>query len=190
MRSISRVWSFVLVLAASIAAYAPTSARAEADPSGFVGGLFGLAVPSLSGTNARMEWGLTAGAKIGSEIGVAGYYLTNSKDEGGSVGTFGVDLYGVQASYHFEGEAKGAFFGARLGLSKVTQSVSGSSFSTSPYHWGVVGGYDYFLGESLSLGAEASFISVGQADATVSGASIKSDAFNVLSFLAAVKFWF
>jgi hypothetical protein len=185
------ILNLFIASAAALACLAPRPALAAEDPSGFFGVSGGLAVPSLSNTSARPQWGFSAGAKLGSEFGLSGYYLTSTKDESinGASSTFAFDLYGVQASYHFEGEARGAFFGARLGMSKVTETVAGASVSTSPYHFGVAGGYDHFFNDVFSLGGEASFISVGQADAAGTG-SLKTDAFNVLSFLLAAKLWF
>ena len=173
-------------------ALAPSRAIAVPDQSGFIGGMGGIFVPSSSGTSARPGFGLIAGAKLGSELGLAGYYMTNSQDEtqSGVKSRFGYDLYGVQASYHFEGEAQGAYFGLRLGLSKVSQAVLSQGVSSSPYHVGVVAGYDHMIWDLFSLGGEISYISIGQADVTVSGQNLKTDSFNSLNLLGSVKFWF
>ena len=162
------------------------------DPAGFIGGAFGLSVPTAQNASARQIWGIQGGAKIGSELGVSAYYFTSNKDElqGTVTGPFGYDLYGVQFAYYFEGEAKGAYFGGRLGLSKVTQMIQSQSVSSAPYHFGLVGGYDYFFNSHFSLGGEAAFMSIGQADTQVAGGSVKTQAFNALNLVAAAKFWF
>ncbi len=155
--------------------------RADEDSGAYVGGLFGLSVPSANNTSARPLYGIMGGAKLGSEYGVGGYYFSSSKKEDAGAGQkfdFNYDLYGVEGSYYFEGEAKGVFLGLRLGLSKV-KSVSSN---VSPFHWGLVAGYNKFLGANFSLGGEVSYYSIAAAD-PVSG-------FNTLNFLAAARLWF
>lgn len=162
------------------------------DKRGFAGGLFGISIPDYEDTSARGMFGFTGGAKIGTEFGVAGYYLSSGKEESAEGATFDFDynLYGVQFSYHFEGEAIGAWFGARLGLSKVTSRVSGVAIEGSPLHIGVAGGYDHFIADNVSLGGEISYLNVADFNETVSGVTVKSKAFNTLNFLGAAKFWF
>lgn len=162
-----------------------TSSAHAADPTAWVGGIFGLAVPNADDTTSRAIYGLTGGAKIGSELGVGVYYLTSQKDEdltGGVKGKFDFDLYGVELAYHFEGEAKGVYLGGRLGTSKVRVGTPLGNVSTSPFHWGLVAGYNHMIGDHFSIGGEANFMSVAEAD------NIKS--FNTLNFLATGKLWF
>ncbi len=155
-----------------------TSAAYASDSSkGWVGGLFGLTVPSYNGTQARGMYGLTAGAKVGTEFGVGVYYLSSQKRE--SIGDFNFDLYGVQVGYHFEGEANGVFIAGRIGTSKI--AVNGTT-NASPMNYGAVVGYDYMLVEHVSLGGEVSFMSIASAAST--------ESFTALNFLAALKLWF
>ena len=171
--------SLKLVLLA-VLTVAGLSTKAEAQ-SAWVGGMLGLSIPNADNTTARNIWGLTAGAKIGSEFGLAGYYLNSAKKENNT--DFNYDLYGLEFAYHFEGEAKGVYLGGRIGTSKVTVG----SNSISPMHWGVVGGYNHMmLSERFSLGADVSWLSV--AEGTVSGMTVK--AFSMLNFLATAKVGF
>lgn len=160
----------------SVALFSPTAAHAD-DSKAWVGGLFGLTVPSYNGTQARGIYGLTAGAKIGTEFGVGVYYTSSQKRE--TIGDFNFDLYGVQAGYHFEGEANGVFIAGRIGTSKL--SVAGAT-NVSPMNFGAVVGYDYMLFDHASLGGEASYMSIASAAGT--------EGFTTLNFLASLKLWF
>jgi len=162
--------------ALALSALISVPAFAAEIPHAWVGGLFGLAVPNADNTSTRGMFGLTAGAKLGDNLGVGAYYLTANKDEN-TIGRFNYDLYGVQLSYHFDGEATGAWFGGRIGTSKID---TGATYS--PMNFGVVGGYDYLLIDHVSLGGEINWMSISES------APLKS--FSTLDFLAAVKFWF
>lgn len=172
--------ALVLVGASMFATLSSEVAQAGVDSRGWVGGLLGITVPDTDGVSSRSIWGLTAGAKLGSEWGVGAYYLNSSKNE--DFGKYDLNLYGVQFGYHFEGEANGVFIAGRIGTSKI--EVGGADFS--PTNLGVVAGYDYMLGEHFSLGGEASFMTI----ASDSGAGARSESFTLLSFMGAAKFWF
>lgn len=150
------------------------------DRQGWAGGLVGISVPDADNTSSRLGYGVTAGAKLGSELGLSGYFLYSGKEESGVDANY--SLFGVQGSYHFEGEAAGAFFGARVGISKIKSGL----LETSPTNYGVVGGYDHAMGENLSLGAEVSYMMVGSSDDN----GVQIDSFGMINFLASLKFWF
>lgn len=168
-------------------------AAAQAEPLGFVGGLVGLSVPDADDTSARLGFGITGGAKLGSEWAIAGYYLSSSKEEesNGIKGDFDYQFYGVEGSYHFEGEAKGVYLGVRAGMSKVKIGIplSGNvkvEFETSPFHWGPVAGFNYFLAENFSLGGDVSYLLVS----SDKDDGVKTDSFGVLNLMGSAKFWF
>lgn len=160
--------------------WSPLAQAEGGDASVWVGALFGLSVPNASNTSSRTTYGLTGGAKVGSELGVGGYYLTSHKDEdvAGTKVPFDYDLYGVEGAYHFEGEAKGVYLGGRLGVSKV----KAGTVDGSPMNFGAMAGYNYFLGDHFSLGGEVNFMSVEKAG-SING-------FTMLNFLASAKAWF
>lgn len=165
-------------------------AAAEGEQALWVGGAGGFLVPNKSSTTARGQYGLTLGAKIGTEFAVGAYYLTSKKDEGSPVGQFDLDFYGVEGSYHFEGEAKGAYFGVRMGITKADYGVTGARASASPFHIGAIAGYNHWLTSNVSLGGDVGFYSVSKGDATdAAGVSRTVDGFSALSFLATLKFW-
>ncbi len=168
--------STLVALALGLVTLSSPLAQAGVDSRGWVGGLLGLTVPDANDTSSRGMWGLTAGAKLGSEWGIGAYYLNSSKNE--DFGKFDLNLYGVQFGYHFEGEANGVFIAGRIGTSKIDRNGA----DLSPTNLGVVAGYDYMLGEHFSLGGEASFMSVGKDNGF--------DSFTLLSFLGAAKLWF
>ncbi len=166
------------------------NAAAEGEKALWVGGAGGVLVPNRSSSTARGAFGVTLGAKVGTEMGVGAYYFSSKKDEGGTQGKFDMDLYGVQGSYHFEGEAKGAFFGLRLGIAKMDFGVPTAQVSASPFHFGVFAGYDHFITNSFSVGGDVSFYSVSKGEATsLAGTTVSVDAFSALSFLATLKLW-
>jgi hypothetical protein len=173
MRISNLLGSMVLVLG-----FVSSASAASAEHKGWVGALGGLSVPNQDNTTSRLMYGITGGAKLGSEYGLGAYFLTASKDEGTPVGTFTYDMYGVEFGYHFEGEAEGAFFGARVGTSKV----KAGSVSGSPTNYGAFGGYNHFLSDAFSIGGEVDFFSLSSANGI--------DGFTMLNFLGSAKFWF
>ncbi len=163
-------------------------AAAEGEPAMWVGGTYGLFVPNKSSTTARPMYGATVGAKIGTELGLGAYYFTSQKDEGATVGKFNLDFYGVEGTYHFEGEAKGAYFGLRLGITKMNYGVT--EVTASPFHAGIIGGYNHWLTDNISLGGDVSFYSVSKGEATPPGGTpLTVESFSALSFLATLKLW-
>lgn len=164
----------LIALAASVLVSAP--ALAADIPHAWVGGLFGLAVPNADHSTTRGMFGVTLGAKLGDNLGLGAYYTSSAKDED-TVGRFNYDLFGVQLSYHFDGEASGAWFGGRIGTSKIDVGTT-----YSPMNIGAVAGYDYLLTDHLSLGGEVNWMSISESS------PLKS--FSTLDFLAALKIWF
>lgn len=184
---------FVLSGLLSLAGAASVEAASGSGPSAWLGAQGGLVVPNYANSTARTAFGITAGAKLGSEYGFGAYYRSSSKDEAvaGATVPFNFDLYGVMFGYFFEGEALGVHVGGLLGLSKVTTKAQAENVSTSPMHWGVVAGYDHMLGTGFSLGGELSYVAVSSSTAALTtGTNSSLDAFSTLNFLGSVKLWF
>ncbi len=80
-----------------------------------------------------------------------------------------------------------------LGMSKLgaqyPQNATGTTYSASPMHYGLVAGYDYWILDQLSIGGEISYISVQAASASVNSVSFNTDSFSTLNFMLALKFW-
>ena len=185
----SLIVSVVAGLAIGIAGFSHQAhAAAEGEPALWVGGTYGLFVPNKSSTTARPMFGGTVGAKIGTELGLGAYYFSSQKDEGSTVGKFNLDFYGVEGTYHFEGEAKGAYFGLRLGITKMNYGVT--EVTASPFHAGIIGGYNHWLTDHISIGGDVSFYSVSKGEATPPGGTpVSVESFSALSFLATLKLW-
>lgn len=180
----------LIVALVAISGLGSAHAAAEGEQALWIGGAGGLLVPNKSSTTARTQLGITAGAKIGTELGLGAYYFTSKKEEGGVIGAFDLDFYGVEGTYHFEGEAKGAYFGVRLGITKMDFGVSPNQVSASPFHAGAIAGYNHWITDSLSLGGDLSFYSVSKGEATsLVGNTVSVDSFSALSFLATLKLW-
>ncbi len=189
-RATDRVAFAVATIAAVVGFSTGALAAADGEKALWVGGAGGIMVPNKSATNPRTQYGVTAGAKIGTELGLGGYYFSAAKDEGGTQGKFDINMYGIEGTYHFEGEAKGAYFGLRLGISKIDSGSSPNLVSVSPFHFGGVAGYNHWLTDNLSIGGDLSFYSFFKGETTTSGGTtVPVDSFSALSFLATVKFW-
>jgi hypothetical protein len=171
-----RIRQLMIVALATVTLGSSVNAKASEIPHAWVGGLFGLSVPNADNSSSRGMFGITGGAKIGDNLGVGGYSLSSQKDE--TFGKFNYDLFGVQVSYHFDGDATGAWFGGRIGTTKVDSGA----LNFSPMNIGAVAGYDYLLAQHISLGGEVSWMSISESS------PLKS--FSTLNFLAALKFWF
>lgn len=189
----TKTFSIYLASAAAWAILAMTAIPALADdPHGWIGGALGLSIPNADSTTSRGIYGISGGAKLGSEWGIGAYFLTSSKDESTSTGTiaFNYELYGVEFAYHFEGEAVGAYIGGRVGTSKVKSGSGTTLVSTSPSHYGLVGGYNHFLTNQFSLGGEINYLSVPSSSASVSGSPVTINSFSIMNFLFTGKLWF
>jgi hypothetical protein len=191
LRAVKVAASLAFVGAMSLAASSAQAATRSDSTSGMsFGAMGGMLVPNKSGTAARPGFGVHVGAQLGTEFGIGGYYLSSKKDEGGTVGQFDLDFFGIEGVYRFEGEAKGGYFGGRLGISKINVGSSATQVNMSPYHIGFIGGYDRFLTDFISIGGELGFYSIGKGESTPqSGVAVTVDSFTALSFLASVKFW-
>jgi hypothetical protein len=182
-----------LLLVIFVASGLLMSSIAHAEPKAWVGGIFGLSIPNADSTTSRALMGVTGGAKVGSEFGVGGYFLSSKKDESvaGGASAFDYELYGVEIGYHFEGEAEGVFLAGRVGTSKLKSGDATSSVSVSPAHFGAVAGVNRFISENFSIGGEASFFSVeGASGLAASGATATTKSFTMLNFAATAKLWF
>lgn len=164
------------------------SAQALAQAKGYVGAVGGFSVPDAEDTTGRPAFGILAGARLDGELGLGAYFLTSSKKEtvDNVKGDFNYSLFGVEGSFHFEGIADGAFVALRMGLAKIKAGQA----NTSPFTYGLAFGYDYFFNDNMSAGIDAGFMSVQKGSENINGVSHEVKAFNMLNFMAALKFWF
>lgn len=185
MKNLMLISMLILSVAMTVFLVSP-KAQASEDYAGNIGLSYGLSVPDQSGTTSRSILGFQGTAKLGSEWGLGGYYMTSSKSEGGIASDFNYQFYGVKGTYHFEGDARGVYFGVAAGISKVHMS----NVDTSPTHFGVLAGYDKMLGDMFSIGGEFNYIAVGSSSTTYNGAPASIPSFNTLNFALTGKLWF
>lgn len=182
--------ALAVVLGFIIGGMGVSTAHAQnTDANGWVGGIFGLHIPDAEDTSARAAFGVTGGAKLGSEWGFGGYYLNSAKEEtvNGVATDFDYSMYGVEGAYHFEGEAAGVYLGLRLGMTNLDVGT----LDSRPMHWGLLAGYNHWLMDNFSLGGEATFFNVASSDDTLTNGAVQNiDGFNVIAFQATAKFWF
>lgn len=173
------------ILTAMIALF---STGAFAQAKGYVGALGGFSVPDAEHSSGRPIFGAMAGARLDGELGLGAYFLTSSKKEtaNNTKEDLNYSLFGIEGSFHFEGVADGAYVALRMGLAKIKAGEA----NISPFSYGLAFGYDYFFNDNMSVGIDAGFMSVQKGSDTVNGQTADVKAFNMLNFLAAVKFWF
>ncbi|HEY8278721.1 MAG TPA: outer membrane beta-barrel protein [Bdellovibrionota bacterium] len=139
---------------------------------------------STSGTSARLGWGGEFGYKIQDNIGLGIYYLSSSGTVTDTLADFNVTCYGLDSTFFFGG--RGAYFGARAGLSSVGISLGALSATTNPFSFGGKVGYDYAFNSGLSLGVEGNLMFFAKS----SNAGLTSEAFQLLNIFAAIRYWF
>lgn len=170
----------------------PGSAFAQ---QAYVGIDGGFSVPSYDQTSGRPFYGIVAGAKLDGEFGIGAFFLTSNKEETitGVTTKFNYAIYGLEASYHFEGYADNAYVALRAGLAKVAVGVLANTqeVSTSPFAYGLQIGYDHPIADSFSLGVEAGWMNIASSTSTVAGlGGVSVNSFNILDFGVAAKVWF
>jgi hypothetical protein len=79
------------------------------------------------------------------------------------------------------------YFGVRFGLAKVKTDESGVDVIFSPYHYGIVAGYDYLLASWLAIGFEGSYLFVDGSNTTTSGTQYEEDDFSTVHFLVTLQ---
>ncbi len=165
---------------------------AEAQAQAYVGGLGGGSVPRAEASSNRPIYGLLAGARLHHEWGVGAFFKSSNKRESveGVDRKFAYDMYGFEGSFHFDNVADGAFVGARLGFAEVSRELAAGQLRLTPLVWGVFFGYDHFLKEFFSLGAEGGFMVMGAEKGSLAGVTIEEKRWAMLNFNLSVKFWF
>jgi hypothetical protein len=165
-------------------------AHAEGGASGSqLGVLYGQSVPDADNANPRRFFGVKGSAFLGSNFSFGGYVLNSQQDIGTGGTTFTYMVNGIEATYHLGGGSGDTFVGARVGLTKVrTDVVSGIDAIYSPYHYGIVSGYDFPIMSWFSVGFEGSFLHVEKSSTTKSGTTYTLEGFSVINFLVSLQF--
>ena len=176
------IFAFVILSVAAFSAGA-------ADKGSQFGVVWGLSVPDADNTNTFNLFGVKGAAIISPQFSTGGYYLTSNKaGELSDTQKFRYSLTGVQAAYHMPASGGDTFFALRIGMTKLQKNISPSLEGTfSPYHYGIATGYDYYLGESFSMGFEGSYLHVLPGRTNISGTDHNQDSFNIINFLISLQ---
>jgi hypothetical protein len=167
----------VLVLASSAQATVPAS-------SIYAGGLIGAGhFDNNVGTKTTV--GVSGGYLVDPNWGV-GIFANFSPLTSTTVGTTTINtnmwVFAAEGNYHLTGDLDGLHFGGKLGVGMSTASTTGTvstSSSSTDLTFGPSLGYDYGIGNGISLGVEANYLRV----ASTTG-------INLFNTLAAVRVWF
>lgn len=149
----------------------------------------GLSVIDAENTGAFKLAGIKGSAFIANSVTIGGYYLgSDSSGERSSDDKFTYSMLGVETGYHMGASNGDAFVALRVGLSKVVNSPAGTPITFSPYHYGLVAGYDYGIAKNFAIGFEGSFLRVLNGRTSLTGVTYERDPFNVISFLLTLQF--
>lgn len=160
-----------------------------AEPGAQFGLLYGLSVPDAQNTNHFMMFGVKGSGQLSPTYSAGGYFLASDKQGAPSAEEkFRYALVGIEGAYHVPGNTGDMYIGLRMGITKVSTNPNGRDATFSPYHYGVVTGYDYKLFYNVIVGFEGSYLHVQRGKSPQNGVSILIDSFSILNFLATVQF--
>jgi len=162
--------------------------------SGLLGFMGGFSVPDLTKAGPHTLFGLRGHAQISGPIGLGGYYLVASKEQGTTVTKFDYSLHGFEVAYHLPSASGEFYFAFRAGVSKIKtkDTTNVLDLMYSPYHYGIaVGQQYYFWGNSIALGYEGCILHFQPARTTDTSSNIYyQEAFNMLNFMASISLLF
>lgn len=183
--------NLIIALLLTILSLADTrSAHADGTKEGSQFGiLYGLSVPDADNTKTFRMIGIEGKAFVSPMLSLGGYYAQSDKSgQRSSQEQFYYSLTGVEAAYHMPSATGDTFIATRIGITKLTETMNNTEFIFSPYHYGVVSGYDYYLGSYVSVGFEGSYLHVLPGRTTDSaGAFYNSNSFNIITFLVSLQ---
>lgn len=169
----------------AIALFAALPAWGQGSQAGVV---YGLSVPDAENTNPYMMVGFKGSARLAPYFSTGGYYFQSDKQGAPSATEkFRYSIAGVEAIYHLVNGSGDTYFGVRAGITKIKTNPNLIDSTFSPYHFGIVTGYDYLLYSWLAIGFEGSYLHVERGKTIQNGATIQQDSFNIMSFLASIQ---
>lgn len=153
------------------------------------GMVWGLSVPDAQNTNPYTLYGVKGEAILSPQFSTGGYFFaSNRAGELSDSQKFRYSLTGVQATYHVPATGGDMYFALRVGVTKLQKSISPTLDGTfSPYHYGITTGYDYFIGEMLSIGFEGSYLHVLPGRTNLNSVDYEQDSFNIINFLITLQ---
>jgi hypothetical protein len=180
----------LLTLALIIFTSARQAFAAEGGGGSQVGILYGLSVPDVANVNPHEFYGVKGSTYLVSTFSLGGYYFMSNHTQGHNGIDFDYQMSGIEGAYHIPNGGGDTYFGFRGGITKIAASPSGQDVLYSPWHYGVVVGYDYDVASWLALGFEGSFTHVEASSTTVSGTSYTQDKWSMINFLVNLSFRF
>ncbi len=179
-------FGILLIICALHSGFAWGQAAQRASQFGFV---FGFSVPDANNTQPFSISGIKGEAFLTPMLSLGGYYLISDNQGAPSAeDKFRYSVHGVQTTLHVPSGKGDSFFGARIGITKVSTNPNQIDSVFSPYHYGIVAGYDYHLLSWCSLGFEGSYLHVLPGKTTQNGQSVQLDSFNIMNFLVTLQF--
>lgn len=152
------------------------------------GVVYGLSVPDAKNTNPYMMIGFKGAARLAPWFSTGGYYYQSDKQGApNEENKFRYSLAGVESIYHTAANSGDIWFGVRAGITKIKSNPNGEDVTFSPYHLGIVTGYDYPLWSWLAIGFEGSYLHVQRGKTLQNGTTVLQDSFNIMSFLASIQ---
>lgn len=188
MKSSCRIFALSSSIAILIAA--PSFEPAHAEGGSQLSFDYGLSVPDMANTNPHDMWGVKGSTFWGSNFSIGGYYLLSRYQQGLSGQSFDYTLSGVEAAFHLPNGGGDTYLGIRGGLTKVHQIPGGVDVIYSPYHYGLVLGYDYVVGSVFTVGFEGTYLHVEAANTTVNNVEYDEAKFGLMNFLVSFGFRF
>lgn len=178
---------FILTLLVAFVAAGPV----YADIGASAGITYGLSVPDAPNVKQFYITGFKGAARLAPWFSTGGYVMfSDSSGQPGGGSNFKYSLAGVESIYRMPQGQADAYFGARFGITKIETNPNGSDVTFSPYHYGIVTGYEYTMFERIIIGFEGSYIHVQRGKTLQNGATILYDSFNIMNFLISLQFKF
>ncbi len=126
-----------------------------------------------------------------SNFSLGGYYLLSRYQQGLDGIPFDYTISGIEAAFHMPNGGGDVFVGFRGGLTKVHSTpAAGVDLIYSPYHYGLVVGYDFTLTGPLTVGFEGSYLHIEGAETTVNGTQYTEAKFGLMNFLVTLSLRF
>lgn len=157
---------------------------------GYVGLVYGLSVPDIANTKTHQLYGVKGGSQVSESWGFGGYHMLSSEAKGPNNGDFSFSLTGLELrSFLTTGEKK-VYVGVRAGVSKINMVANSNDVIFSPYHYGIVSGYDFKLFKYFNVGIEGSFLAMQRSLTDSGGTEVELKPFHAMSFLAVINLAF
>ncbi|MCB0366763.1 MAG: hypothetical protein H6624_10740 [Bdellovibrionaceae bacterium] len=157
---------------------------------GYVGIVYGLSVPDIANTKTHQLYGVKGGSQISDSYGFGGYHMVSSEETGRNNGDFSFSLTGLEFRSFLTGGDKKVYVGVRAGVSKFNTVENSTDVIFSPYHYGIVSGYDFKLFSLLNVGIEGSFMAMQRSLTTAGSTEVELKPFHLMSFLGVINLAF